>query len=199
VVIFRTWTTVQQALEKISRHLIQCTLTLLTLSWLDSLTQLQETCLNTSFSPMISLLMLTFNTSGKICVKHRTHISLYNLYSSRSRTVLITQRQGGGSPSVRQKISRLITPKYLQLESSTVRAAVGMQEFLQSRLAMLLKLTSQLPISSTSKSKDKQRLPPVMPMQQSQNRLMTILLEQILIYLPTSPQLLHWTVVLLQP
>jgi hypothetical protein len=45
-----------------------------------------------------------------------------------------------------------------------VIAAIGMKEFLQIRLGMLLKITFQLPISSTSKCKEKQRLPPGVPM-----------------------------------
>jgi hypothetical protein len=136
----------------------------LTMTWLASLTQLQETCLTTSFSTMAALLMLTLNTTGKICVNNGTHSTLYNPYSSRFRIALITQRQGG-SPSVRHKSSRLRTPKSLQLESSTVFAAVGMTYFLQSRLGMLLKLTLQLPTSSTSKFKGKQQLPQGMPTQ----------------------------------
>jgi hypothetical protein len=77
VVIFRTWKTVEQALKnKLSWHLSQCTLKFLKMTWLDSLTQLQETCSNTSFSPIAALLLLTFNTTGKICVTHGTHSRL---------------------------------------------------------------------------------------------------------------------------
>jgi hypothetical protein len=62
--------------NKLSQHLSQCTLKLLTITWLDSLTQLQEICSNTPFSPMTELLMWTLNKTGKICVKHGTHSSL---------------------------------------------------------------------------------------------------------------------------
>jgi hypothetical protein len=44
VSIFRTWTTLEEALKnKLARHLNQCTLQLLTMPWLGSLSQLQET------------------------------------------------------------------------------------------------------------------------------------------------------------
>jgi hypothetical protein len=52
---------------------------------------------------------------------------------------------------VRYKSSRLCKPRYLQLESSTVLASVGMTKFLQSRLGMRSKITFQLPIASTKK------------------------------------------------
>jgi hypothetical protein len=91
------------------------------MTWLDSLTQLQETCLTTSLSPMAALLLLTLNTTGKICVKHGTHSNLGNTYSSRSSIALITHKQGE-SPSVRHKSSRLRTPRSFQLESSTLLA-----------------------------------------------------------------------------
>jgi hypothetical protein len=95
--------------------LSQCTLIFLTMTWFDSLTQLQETCLTTSFFPMAALLLLTLNTTGKICVKHGTHSNLWNPYSIRSRIALITQKQGE-SPSVRHTSSRLRTPRSLQLD-----------------------------------------------------------------------------------
>jgi hypothetical protein len=72
---------------------------------------------------------------------------------------------GGGSPSARPKSSRLRTPTYLPLEPSTVLASIGIKEFLQSRLGMLLKLTLKLPTTSTSKCKKKEWLPPGMPTQ----------------------------------
>jgi hypothetical protein len=65
----------------------------------------------------------------------------------------------------------------LQLEYSTVLAAIGMKDTLQSRLGMLLKLTLQLPTAITSTCKGGQRLTPGMPTQLNHNLLMMILLE----------------------
>jgi hypothetical protein len=53
---------------------------------------------------MAALLLLTLNTTEKICTKHGTHINLWNTYSNRSRIVLITQNQGGVTISEAQKL-----------------------------------------------------------------------------------------------
>jgi hypothetical protein len=90
--------------NKLSWYLSQCTFKILTMTWLAFLTQLKETFSNTSFSPMAALLLLTLNTTGKIRVTHGTHIILWNPYSSRSRTMLITQREGGFTISEAQQL-----------------------------------------------------------------------------------------------
>jgi hypothetical protein len=51
--------------NKLSWHLSQCPLKFLTMTWLDSLTQLQETLLTTYFSPVAESLLWTLSKTGK--------------------------------------------------------------------------------------------------------------------------------------
>jgi hypothetical protein len=53
---------------------------------------------------MAASLLLILIPTVKICVKHGTHINLYNTYSSRSRIALITQKQGGVTISEAHKL-----------------------------------------------------------------------------------------------
>jgi hypothetical protein len=85
------------------------------------------------------------------------------------------------------------TPRYLQLESSTVISAVGMTDFLQSRPGMRSKLTLQCPTASTSKYSGEQLLLPGTPTQLWHNLMMKILQEQPFIHVPTLPHPLQWT------
>jgi hypothetical protein len=96
--IFRTWKTGEQALKKNITAFEQMYLEILNndMVGLGSLRHLQDTCLTTSFSPMVASLMLTLSTTGKMCVKHGTHINMWSPYSSRFRIALITQNEGGG-------------------------------------------------------------------------------------------------------
>jgi hypothetical protein len=82
-----------------------------TTAWLDLLTQLQKTCLNTSFSLMAASLQFILNTTLKTCEKHGILSSPWKHYSSRFRTVFIMQRQGGITISEMQKLHTDYAPK----------------------------------------------------------------------------------------
>jgi hypothetical protein len=95
----------------------------------------------------------------EICINHGTHSNLWNHYSRRFIVAWITHEEEE-PPSMSHNNSKFYTPRSLQLESYTVLAAVGMAEFLQSKLRIHLKLTLLRPTASTHKYRGEQMLPP---------------------------------------
>jgi hypothetical protein len=174
VSIFRTWTTVEQALKKY--------ITAFEPMYLEILNNYMVGFANTTAREMIANLFLSYGSITAVGLDHNWENMRQAWDPQKPAESLFKHIQdcvdyaeaGGGSPSARHKSSRLCTPRSLQLESSTVLAAVGMADLLQSRLGMRSTLTLQWPIFSTIKCRGGELLPPGTPTPLWHNLLMKI-------------------------
>jgi hypothetical protein len=190
VVTFRTWTTVEQALKK-------QIITVFKPMYINIINNDMVEFANTTARDMLEYFFLSYGRITAVDLEHKWENMLRSwdpqqpacLNSSRIKTVLIMQRQGR-SPSVRRKNYKLIMRRSLPLAPSIVRVVIRTKQILKNRPGITSRSNLQLPTASTSKCREKQRLPPGMPTQLWNNLLMMILLEHPLMPLQTLQRLL---------
>jgi hypothetical protein len=133
------------------------------MTWLDFLTPLPETYLNTSFCLMTASLQNIWSTTLKTCARHGIISSPCKPYSNKFKIMWITQEREE-SPSAKRRSRPLHTPRSSPQTTSIVPAAVGIKDIPNTRLGTTSISILRWPTISTSKCRVNQRLLPGMPM-----------------------------------